>query len=358
MGGKRRSEALLVTVAITNYNYGHFLADAVESALGQTYPDVEVVVVDDGSTDESRDVIASYGDRITAVLQKNAGQGAAFNAAWSHSRGDVVFFLDADDVLKPDAAERAVAELERNPELAKVQFRMQVVDADRRPVTVTPVAGALSDGDLRAHVLRFRNYAWPPSSGNAFSRRALEEVLPLPAEEYRKCPDGFLAETTVLCGHVRSLDEPGVEYRMHGGNEFVGTRVTTEWLHDKIRRTLVSHQHVRRLAERLGLPAPDPDATALLDVAFAAFRLASLKLDPEAHPIRADRPLRLAAHGVRSAIRHPRLRRSEKLKRVVWFCAVAPAPRALVGRLLDVYLPDGPRRRAAEGLPPATPASR
>lgn len=349
-GGAGRSR-LRVTVAITNYNYGRFLADAVESALGQTYPEVEVVVVDDGSTDDSRDVIASYGERIIAVLQENAGQGAAYNAAWRQSRGDVVFFLDADDVLKPDAAARAVAVLDQDPATAKVQFRMELVDAARRPIGVTPAPGVLSDGDLREHALRFRNYAWPPNSANAYARFALEQVMPLPADEYRQCPDAFMAETTVLCGPVRSLDDIGVEYRMHGGNEFVGTPVTREWLHAKIRRTVVSHGHVRVLAERLGLDAPDADAGKLLDVAFAGFRLASLKLDPQSHPLPSDRVWRVGVHGVRSALAHPRLRSSEKLKRTAWFCALAPAPRPLARRLLDIYLPDGPRRRSAEHRP-------
>ena len=351
MPGGRRPARPRVTVAITNYNYGRFLGDAIESALTQTYPEVDVVVVDDGSTDDSRDVIAAYGDRITAVLQENAGQGAAYNAAWEHCRGEVVFFLDADDVLKPDAVARAVAEIERDPGVAKVQFRMELVDERRRPIAVTPAPGVLSDGDLRAHVLRFRNYAWPPNSANAFARSALERVMPLPADEYRQCPDTFVAETTVLCGRVRSLDDVGVEYRMHGGNEFVGTPVTKEWLHDKIRRTVVGHGHVRLLAERLGLEPPDADAARLLDVAFAGFRLASLKLDPRTHPLASDRSWRVGLHGIRAALGHPRLRWSEKLKRTAWFCAVTPAPRPLARRLLDVYLPDGPRRRSAERRP-------
>src|ERR1700757_584817 len=67
------------TVVINNYNYGQFLGTAIESALGQTYANTEVVVVDDGSTDDSREIIASYGDRVRAVLKSNGGQASAFN---------------------------------------------------------------------------------------------------------------------------------------------------------------------------------------------------------------------------------------------------------------------------------------
>ena len=78
----------LVTVLINNYNYGRFLREAIDSALNQTYGNVEVVVVDDGSTDESRDIIDGYAGRIVSVLKKNGGQGSAFNAGIAASRGE------------------------------------------------------------------------------------------------------------------------------------------------------------------------------------------------------------------------------------------------------------------------------
>ena len=96
--------APLVSVVINNYNYARYLAQAIDSALGQTYPGTEVVVVDDGSSDGSRDVIAAYGTRVVPVLKENGGQASAFNAGFAASRGDVVLFLDADDCLLPTAA--------------------------------------------------------------------------------------------------------------------------------------------------------------------------------------------------------------------------------------------------------------
>src|SRR5437762_9779476 len=103
------SEPRLASIIIDNYNYGRFLRDAIDSALAQTYPHAEVIVVDDGSTDNSREVIASYGDRIKPILKENGGQGSAFNAGFAASSGDVILFLDADDLLVSTAAERAVA---------------------------------------------------------------------------------------------------------------------------------------------------------------------------------------------------------------------------------------------------------
>src|SRR5688572_29854944 len=91
----------LVSVIVNNYNYGRFLAQAIDSALSQDYPRLEVIVVDDGSTDDSREIIARYGSKISPVLKANGGQASAFNAGFNASRGDVVIFLDSDDQLAP-----------------------------------------------------------------------------------------------------------------------------------------------------------------------------------------------------------------------------------------------------------------
>ncbi|MBN1874039.1 MAG: glycosyltransferase family 2 protein, partial [Anaerolineae bacterium] len=92
----------LVSILINNYNYAEFLSAAIDSGLAQTYPNVEVVVVDDGSTDNSREVIAGYKNRIIAVLKENGGQASAFNAGVAASRGDIVCFLDSDDIFLPE----------------------------------------------------------------------------------------------------------------------------------------------------------------------------------------------------------------------------------------------------------------
>jgi len=91
----------LVTIAITCYNYGRYLSAAVNSALGQTYPEVDVVVVDDGSTDETPQVVADFGDAIRSFRQDNAGVAAACNFAASVAKGEYFLFLDADDELHP-----------------------------------------------------------------------------------------------------------------------------------------------------------------------------------------------------------------------------------------------------------------
>src|SRR5258707_8837609 len=89
----------LVSILINNFNYGRFLPEAIESALGQTHPRLEVIVVDDGSTDNSREVIARYGNRVLPVLKDNGGQASAFNPGFRCSHGGVIPFLDGQDAL-------------------------------------------------------------------------------------------------------------------------------------------------------------------------------------------------------------------------------------------------------------------
>src|SRR5919198_2354777 len=113
----------VVSIIITNYNYGHFLGEAIESALAQTHGHVEVIVVDDGSTDNSRKIIRQYGDRILPVLKQNAGQASAFNVGFRRASGSAIIFLDADDVLDRDTAARVAAAFASRPELAKVHYR-------------------------------------------------------------------------------------------------------------------------------------------------------------------------------------------------------------------------------------------
>src|SRR6266511_5584832 len=141
------------SIVISNYNYGRFLREAIDSALGQTYANTEVIVVDDGSTDESREIIASYGQRITSVLKKNGGQASAFNAGFAVSRGDVILFLDADDMLLPTAVERAVL-LFDSPEVAKVHWPLWVVDAQSTKNGQLFPGTKLAEGDLREVIVR------------------------------------------------------------------------------------------------------------------------------------------------------------------------------------------------------------
>lgn len=342
-----------VSVCIVNHNYAAYLADAIESVLDQDYDDLEVIVVDDGSTDDSVDVANRYADRARVVVKPNGGQASAMNAGFRVATGDVVLFLDADDMLTPGTV-ALVASAFRDRSLAKVQFAVDVVGPDGSPLGIRiPGPHAVPvNGDLRDHVLRMRNYPWPPNSGNAFSSAALAAVLPMPEDPYRVDADCYLAETTPLCGRVATLSRVGALYRWHPTNNSAARETALDWLHRKIALTTIGHAEVRRIAQTLGLSLDGcpADAADVPDIAHLGVRLASLRLDPETHPIAGDSPRALAMRGIRASLRHPYLPVAGRLKRAGWFALAGLLPGPLSRRVVAVRIPDGPYRPRRDRL--------
>ena len=123
-----------VTAAITTYNRAAFLPGALESVLAQTRAPEEILVVDDGSTDDTPRVLAGYGDRVRVVRQENGGRSAARNRAIAETRTDLLSFLDSDDRWLPDKLERHVPVLERRAEVALVHGHVELIDGDDRPL--------------------------------------------------------------------------------------------------------------------------------------------------------------------------------------------------------------------------------
>ncbi|MDB5847638.1 MAG: glycosyl transferase family 2, partial [Rhodoferax sp.] len=98
-----------LTVIIPNYNYQEFIAQAIDSALAVEWPRVQIIVVDDGSTDRSREVIEAYRGRVEIVHQANAGQLQAYNVGFTLANEEVVIFLDSDDLLDPQVMQEVAA---------------------------------------------------------------------------------------------------------------------------------------------------------------------------------------------------------------------------------------------------------
>lgn len=210
-----------VSVIINNFNYGRFLAAAIDSALAQDHGAVEVIVVDDGSTDHSRDVIARFRPRVQVVLKENGGQGSAFNAGFAASRGQVVNFLDADDLLMPEAARRAAAAFS-DPGLAQWMTPLSMIDAAGRPLGTRFPTARLPWGDLSRRALDYGPWAYQttPNTGNFWARWYLEKVLPMPEERFRIGGDEYLAAIAPLYGRLASSNVPAGCYRAHGDNHY------------------------------------------------------------------------------------------------------------------------------------------
>jgi len=130
---KKVFHAPLVSVIIPSYNHGEYLACAVESVFNQTHAQVETIVVDDGSTDNTA-VVARSSDQVRLIQQQNLGLAAARNAGLRASRGEFVVFLDADDLLRRNAIERGVGFFSERPECAFVCGHYGLVDAAGLPI--------------------------------------------------------------------------------------------------------------------------------------------------------------------------------------------------------------------------------
>ena len=214
----------LSSIIIDNYNNGRFLKEAIDSALDQTYPNIEVIVVDDGSTDDSREIIDGYGNRITPVFKENGGQASAFNAGFLVSRGEVVFFLDADDRFLPTTVEAAMGVFGAG--IAKVHWPLREIDEHGENTGQLVPSGELSEGDRREVVIRDGpwNCIVAPTTGNAWARAFLEWVLPIPEKEWRICTDVYLFTLAPVFGRIERLSEPQGFYRVHGQNYYDSAR--------------------------------------------------------------------------------------------------------------------------------------
>jgi glycosyltransferase involved in cell wall biosynthesis len=126
-----------VSVVIPAYNYAHYLPRTLDSILKQDYPNVEIVVVDDGSTDNTREIVASYGDKIRYVYQQNAGLSAARNTGIKEAKFEYLGFIDADDEWRPTLISRIMGAFQRLPgEFAIVACHYDYIDADSKPLPV------------------------------------------------------------------------------------------------------------------------------------------------------------------------------------------------------------------------------
>lgn len=131
-----------VSVVVPAFNQGDYIAEAIDSALGQTIPPFEVIVVDDGSTDQTAEVCASYGDRISYVHQPNAGAGAARNRGLSMATGDFIAFLDSDDIWPADRLALQLEAFAADPQLEHAFGQQQRFDTTG-PLS-PPVPGILA----------------------------------------------------------------------------------------------------------------------------------------------------------------------------------------------------------------------
>jgi len=207
----------LVTAAIITHNRAHYLEDAVASVLGQTIDDLELVVVDDGSTDDTQDVLAPYLDRVRYARQEHRGKAAARNAAVALAQGELIGFCDSDDVWCPDRVERQLAAFAEHPDVGMVHGQVELVDPALRPLPDRTAAHRALFSTAHRRGASYASYAYDcrcMSSTILVRREVFDIVGPydpeLPIEDY----DFYLR--LLLRFDVFFLDGPPLAwYRVH-----------------------------------------------------------------------------------------------------------------------------------------------
>jgi glycosyltransferase involved in cell wall biosynthesis len=265
------SENPLVSVLTANYNYADYLPEAIESVLAQTYANFEVIVCDDGSTDDSCEVAERYAQkdsRIKLLQKENGGVSSALNAAYRESKGQIVCLLDADDRFLPEKLEMVVGAFRSHSRSGFLGHPMFQIDADGRRLGVTPLLKNHPSGWYGPFVVRHGDF--PPGltfgSGLCFRREISDLIFPLP-EKFRTGADGILMALAPLMTPIVGIPIPLTEYRFHGRNVTNTAHITSEFLDGELRiqriywelrRAYLASVHprlgemLRRFDERLG----------------------------------------------------------------------------------------------------------
>jgi glycosyltransferase involved in cell wall biosynthesis len=298
----------LVSILISSYNYGRYLSDAVESVIHQAYQNWELIICDDGSTDSSREIAERYksrDSRVKLIYQVNSGQSLALNAAFRQSAGDIICFLDADDIFLPDKVRRVADALAVTPDSGFAVHKMLLVDKARKHLGGIPCLYGLPSGWQAAFLSSSGPRVLPglpPTSGLSLHRSAAEALFPLPGA-LKAYSDTLIQVVAPLVTPIVAIDVPLSEYRVHGANVGGVSRFTEDRL-----RNIVLYERViwsawcRYLSSsRSGIPSdfplPTEMAPSVMDYAYARFRSgqdfkAVYQAIPQAYFESLARPLR------------------------------------------------------------------
>jgi glycosyltransferase involved in cell wall biosynthesis len=242
----------LVTVLIDTYNHGRYIEEAIDSVLSQDFPadQMEVLIVDDGSTDDTGERVQKYGERVHYLYKPNGGQASAFNFGFARARGEIVALLDGDDTWLPGKLKRIVEEFEKHPEVGMIYHPFLEVDTktgERRKSRMSLVSGSFFDKRKE-----FFGYGSPGTCAS-FRRAPLARIMPIP-EGLRIQADTYIGSLIAFVAPVLALPECLATYRFHAGNLYhqggqvtldilKKRRETTDTLMESIDRWLRQHDY-------------------------------------------------------------------------------------------------------------------
>lgn len=236
-----------IAVVITCWNYEAYVANAIRSVVSQRCDECELIVIDDGSTDSSWEVIQREG--VTAYRIENCGQRAAGLYGLEQTRAPFILFLDADDELAPGSLATILSKLDAD--VAKLQFSLTRIDHQGNFISAGTTLEPFRDHHMiRDRVLRTGVYTSPPTSGNVFRRDVCEYLREM---DYDRAVDGIVLFIAPFMGDVVSLSEKLGRYRVHGRNiSGLGRPVDAVSLRGELHRFVLRMEHLRRLLVQYG----------------------------------------------------------------------------------------------------------
>lgn len=253
-----------VTALINTYNHGRFVEEAIESALSQDFPaaELEVVVVDDGSTDCTRERVAKFGDRVRYFWKANGGQSSAVNLGYEHARGGIIALLDGDDVWLPGKIRRVVETFERHPDCGLVLHKRWIWDSSGGEAGQDRDFPALS-GAFPLTSTDLLRYGGTSTSALAFRKGIAQPVFPLP-EGLRLLVDGYIQALLIFLAPVVTLNECLVRYRLHANNRFHFAHADLERIEHRLMAIRAQSTETRNWLEKHGFDTRAPGLAAYL----------------------------------------------------------------------------------------------
>jgi glycosyltransferase involved in cell wall biosynthesis len=312
-----------LSVIIANYNYAHFVGAAISSALAIDWPEKEVIVVDDASTDDSRSIIEGFDGRVAAYFRPKSHQLGAHMFGFEQSTGEVIIFLDSDDLLEPEVM-RELAKVWR-PGVSKVQYRMNVIDATgTQSGSAIPQFPPKDDpAKLRCSFLRTMAYTTPPGSGNAYSRDFVRNVFALGPTIPQS--DAVLVTIAPILGDVLTIRKPLARYRIHDASYSAMPALNASKFRERLHQDTEKANLFATVCRQVRLPVSrDPLRYSLNHLEY---RLASYLVEPSAHPFPEDTKSSLVYRLMFSAATSSQMPLRDRAILLAWAITCALAPR-------------------------------
>lgn len=224
----------LVSVLVPNYNYARYIGETLDSALSQTYPHFEIIVCDDGSKDNSCEVIESYvqkDSRIKLIRKENGGVATALNAAYQESKGEIICVLDADDIWLDNKLQKVLDVFRSDPKCGFAIHNVIQIDGQGNLIKPTAMLKHLASGWMATSALENGGFVYniPPASALSIRREVAQVIFPL-NEEFKRNADSLIFRFAPFITVIRAATEVLSKFRLHGANTTSQVSLTADFL--------------------------------------------------------------------------------------------------------------------------------